>query len=106
MRTFSARPDAIYFADAARHKSHSLGIDREQARRLRIVVDDLEADQELQDAVLSVHHATMHTLDGPTVKIIENQLGRAFVQMQMVQTVQIPMSLPSLQPPSGFASPA
>jgi len=47
----------------------------------RIVVDDLEADQELQDAVLSLHHATMHTLDGPTVKIIENQLGRAFVQV-------------------------
>jgi hypothetical protein len=94
---------ADYFADAARHKSHSLGIDREQARRLHVVVDDLEADQEVQDAVLSVHHATMHTLDGPTVKIIENQLGRAFVQMQMVQTVQIPMSLPSLQPPSRLA---
>lgn len=46
---------ADYFADAARHRSHALRIDREQARRLRIVVDDLEADQDLQDAVLSVH---------------------------------------------------
>jgi hypothetical protein len=86
-----------YFADAAVHKSHGLGIDRDQARGAGIVIDDLEVDQDLQDAVLSVHHATLLTLDGPTVKIIENHLGRAFVQQQ--QVLQIPVGIPGLGPP-------
>jgi len=53
---------------------------------------DLEDDQALQDAVLSVHHATMHTLSGPAVKIVENHLNRAYVKMQQqfaVPQVQI-----------------
>ena len=48
---------AAYFADYEEHRSHSLGIDREQARSKRVRIEDLEASQELQDAVLSVHHA-------------------------------------------------
>ena len=39
-----------YFADTAVHKSHGLGIDRDQARVQGVAVDVLEADQELQDA--------------------------------------------------------
>jgi hypothetical protein len=46
----------------------------------------------------------MHTLNGPTVKIVEKHLGRAFVQLQQVQTIQIP-ALPQQigQPPQGPA---
>jgi hypothetical protein len=74
---------AEYFADADTHKSHGRAIDRDQARAIGVKVVDLEADPALQDAVLSVHHAVMHTL-GMTgvVKIIENHLGAAFVQQQ------------------------
>lgn len=89
-----------YFADAAVHKSHGLGIDRDQARSQHIVVDDLEIDQDLQDATLSVHHATILTLDGPAVKIIENHLGRAFVQSQQVVSIPFPGPPPSPPPTS------
>lgn len=41
----------------------------------------LENDQKLQDAVLSVHHSTIITLHATQAyKIIENHMGRAFVQ--------------------------
>lgn len=78
-----AHSAADYFADYDTHRSHALGITREMARDRGILVDDLEADQDLQDAVLTVHHATMHTLGGgPAVKIVENQLGRAYVKIR------------------------
>jgi len=95
---------ANYFASAKEHPSHGLGIDRDQARSKKVVVEDLEEDQDLQDAVLSVHHATMHTLDGPAVKIIENHLGRAFVQSQ--QMVAIPLQMPMPMPPAPVPSPS
>jgi len=85
-----AKASAIcdYFADYDTRQSHGLGIDRDEARSVGVVIEDLETDESLQDAVLSVHHATMHTLQGGAVKIIENHLGRGFykvvprVQMQ------------------------
>lgn len=85
---------AEFFADYKAHQSHSLGIDRDQARGEGLVIDDLEESQELQDAVLSVHHATMHTLAGPAVKIVENHLGRAFVKVQHQAVVQMPVLTP------------
>lgn len=86
-----------YFASFNIHRSHSLGISRDQARAKGVVIDDLEADDPLQDAVLSVHHATIITLTmSAAVKIIENHLGRAFLQQQ--QQLQVPMPMPP-QPP-------
>lgn len=82
---------AAYFADYEEHRSHSLGIDREQARSKGVRIEDLEASQDLQDAVLSVHHATMHTLQGPAVKIVENHLGRTFAKVTQQLVVQMPM---------------
>ena len=73
---------ADYFAAYEEHRSHALGIDRETARGLGLNVTFLESDQALQDAVLSVHHATVHTFTGTGVrKIVENQLGRAYIQI-------------------------
>jgi hypothetical protein len=66
---------AAHFAGCERHRSHSLGIDREQVRKEGIKIGVLEADQGLQDAVLSVHHANDACLAGPAVKIVENYLG-------------------------------
>jgi ATP-dependent protease ClpP protease subunit len=92
---------AEYFADYRLHPSHGMGIDREQARDVGVVVDNLEEDQDLQDAVLSVHHATLVTMSGRSpVKIIENQLERAFVQHQPVMSFQMqPQLIPT--PPEG-----
>jgi hypothetical protein len=97
-----ARKVAGFFGDHHIHQSHSLGIDRDLARQKGLYVDDLEDDPALQDAVLSVHHATFHTFAGPAVKIVENHLGRAFVKIN--QQVAIPMQLgvPGLVPQQLF----
>lgn len=61
--------------------SHARHISAEKAKSLGITVVDLEQDQELQDAVLSVHHALIQTLSAtPACKIIENHLGVANIQ--------------------------
>jgi hypothetical protein len=96
---------AEYFANATRHKSHGMGITREDARRHGVVVHDLESDNALQDAVLSVHHATMHTFNGPAAKIIENHLGVAYVKLQMQQTIQLPIGFPQTLGPGLIVQP-
>jgi ATP-dependent protease ClpP protease subunit len=86
---------ARYFASYKKHQSHGMGIDRDQARAVGVNVADLEADPKLQDAVLSVHHAAMHTLSSTgAVKIVENHLGKAFVKSQQTMQVQVPMIAP------------
>ncbi len=103
---FRGRPDAAtlasaaadYFADDRIHVSHSRGIYRDVLRDLGLLVEDLEDDAGLQDAVLSVHHATMITLTGtPSAKIIENHLGRAYVNASSVMTIPFGLAPP---PPS------
>ena len=43
-------------------------------------ITDLEANQTLQELVLTVYHATMHTFSNTrAAKIIENHLGKAYV---------------------------
>lgn len=90
---------ANWFADAETHKSHGLGIDREQAKAQGLNVTDLEVDQELQDLVLTVHHATIHTLGGPAVKIIENHRGKAFVKLGGFINIQVPVQPGQAQQP-------
>lgn len=87
---------ANYFADYTIHQSHGLGIDRDQARSVGVVVEDLEDDPALQDAVLSVHHAAMHTLAGPALKIVENHLGRGFYKVQQQIVMQAPGPVPMI----------
>lgn len=82
---------ANWFTDFDVHLSHTRGIDREQARDQGIVVDNLEDSDDLQDAVLSVHHATMHTLSVGPVKIIENHLGKSFIVQQRVAAPPAPI---------------
>lgn len=94
-----AEATAGWFANYEIHQSHSLGISREAAEGQQVNVTNLEDDQDLQDAVLSVHHATIHTLSmGPSVKIIENHLEKAFVLSQ--QTMQVPLQIPMQGPPN------
>jgi hypothetical protein len=49
------------------------------------VVDDLEANANVEDATLGVFHATTHTFTGTSaVKLMENHRGRAFIKLQQV----------------------
>jgi len=55
----------------------------------------LEDDQALQEAVLSIHHALVHTLSATAAyKIIENHEGVAFIQIAQRVIVQGPASSP------------
>ena len=47
---------AKYFSDSGKHGSHGRRIDREHARNVGLVIEDLEDSQELQDAVLRTYH--------------------------------------------------
>lgn len=63
-------------------KTHDRHFDIEQCKNFGLKITDLEADQKLQDAILSLHHAYIFTIDNTnTVKIIENQRGKALVSM-------------------------
>lgn len=75
-----AQEVSAWLADDKTHLSHSRAITRENLTSRGVKVVKLEDDETLQDLVLSVHHATQHTFGGSAVKLIENHLGRAFVQ--------------------------
>jgi hypothetical protein len=91
---FAGEVDAATKADAiidelSSHiltKSHARHISMKRAGELGIKVVKLEDDPRLQDAVLSVHHACIHTLTStPAIKIIENQKGTAFIPSIIIQ---------------------
>ncbi len=61
--------------------SHDRHISMERAQGLGIEVTALEDHPELQEAVLTVHHACIQTITAtPAIKLIENHHGRAFIQ--------------------------
>jgi hypothetical protein len=76
--------------DHALTKSHARHISADKCEEIGLVVERMEDDDDLQDAILSVHHACIHTLSStPAFKIIENQNGRAYIKMaQIVVTPQ------------------
>jgi hypothetical protein len=54
----------------------------ERCRAIGLKVSALEEDQDLQERVLSVHHACMLTLSAtPAFKLIENHKGVAFIKV-------------------------
>lgn len=88
---FAGLPDAVdkaeavvtYFADHMATKSHNRHIERGLALQqgLSVAPFDGPGNDELQEAVLSVHHATIHTLTSTAAyKIVENHDGIAFIQ--------------------------
>lgn len=63
-------------------KIHARHIDLEKAVSCGLKIKRLEDDNELQDAVLTVHHCYMHTFaNSQAVKITENQMGNAVVNV-------------------------
>ena len=100
----AAREAAKWFADYEAFGTHGRRVGRDQARTQGINVANLEDDHDLQDAVLSVHHATMHTFSSTQAqKIIENHHGRAWVRVGA--TVQIPAPRPQDNPQNQPAVP-
>ena len=86
-------------------KSHGRHIPRDALRAKKLRIGNLEADKEFQDLVLSVFHATTITMTvSAAVKIIENHLGKAFIQTAQV-LVQAPGVGPQPAPPANPVSP-
>lgn len=80
--------------DHALTLSHARHISLDKCIQMGLKVESLEADDDMQDAVLSVHHACIHTLSATSAfKIIENHLGKAFIQIAQ----QVALARPSQQ---------
>ncbi|MDD4622425.1 MAG: ATP-dependent Clp protease proteolytic subunit [Kiritimatiellae bacterium] len=63
-------------------KIHARHIDIEKAVTCGLKIKRLEDDNDLQDAVLTVHHCYMHTFaNSQAIKITENQKGNAVVNV-------------------------
>lgn len=63
-------------------KSHARHLSASKCKEIGLKIEMMEDSDKLQDAVLSIHHACIHTLTSTNaVKITENHLGKAFVQM-------------------------
>lgn len=76
--------------DHALTKSHARHISAQKAKEIGLNVIQLEDNAELQDLVLSVHHACVHTFySTPAVKLIENHKGVAYIEQRQVQMVAV-----------------
>lgn len=75
----TANSIASWLSDASQHLTHGRPINLDTATSKGMIINPLEADQTLQDLVLSIFHATMTTFDvTPCVKLIENQDGKGW----------------------------
>jgi hypothetical protein len=93
---------AHWLSDHGAFRTHARPISRDEFLAKGLTgVRSLEQDQVEQDLFLSIHHATAHTFNNSgAVKIIENNLGKAYVRtMALVQIMQPPMPQPA-QPPA------
>jgi hypothetical protein len=79
-----------------RFRTHGRPIRLPELRdELHLRVHALGDDDALQDAVLSVFHATAITFNGPATKLIENHLGSKWAKVQQAVILQIPQPQPS-----------
>lgn len=86
----SENPDKINVAekivkglsDVDNNKSHDRHIHIDRCEELGLNIECLEDDQDLQEAVLTVHHCFMHSLAvSGAAKIVENHNGAAFIKL-------------------------
>lgn len=71
------------FVEHSESKSHSRHISLEQCKKIGLNIVDLENDDELQNLILSLHHAYMIFFDKSIAfKAVENQLGARYLRVQ------------------------
>jgi hypothetical protein len=75
-------------SDHALTLSHARHIDLEKAEAIGLEIVPLEEDDDLQDAILTVHHLCIQTIgDTAVIKLIENHEGVTFAQSVAMQQV-------------------
>jgi len=68
------------------NRTHSRHIHIDECIAMGLKVARIEANNDFQDLLLTVHHCYMHTMmNSPAFKIIENHLGTAFVKRVVQQ---------------------
>ena len=66
-------------------KSHARHLSASKCKEIGLDIEFMEDNQDLQDAILSVHHSAIHTLSATLAfKIIENQNGIAYIQTAQI----------------------
>jgi hypothetical protein len=81
MATEKAKAIANHFNDASVHLSHGRRIGRDEARGVGVVVEDLEDDQKLQEAVLTLYHLMTITFEqGLSAKMISGSSGGRWIK--------------------------
>lgn len=69
------------FVEHNESKSHDRHISKDKCKEVGLNIIDMEADHTLQDLILSLHHCYMIFFDKTiVVKIVENQLGAAYLR--------------------------
>jgi hypothetical protein len=102
----SALTAAKWFSDYGAFKSHGRRVGPEDAKAQGLKVIDLEADPELQDAVLSVHHTVRLTMGSHGVlKLIENHHGRAYLEVQQMMQVAVGQQPAPVPQPGALPAP-
>lgn len=72
------------FANHKVQKTHARHISKNECQEVGLNIVNLEDNQDLQDAVLTTHHAFMHTFSNThCVKIIENHNGIAYIEQSI-----------------------
>jgi len=76
-----AKKTAKFFRDASVHLSHGHRIDRDEARKYKVKIEDLEDNQELQEWVLTSYHLmTIAFEKSPATKFIESNHDRRWIK--------------------------
>jgi ClpP class serine protease len=95
---FDGQPDAAklgaavarHFNDATTHKSHGRRIDRKEAHDKGVITEELEANQDLQEAVLTAYHVmTIMFEQGPAAKMLWSNHGRTWLKNWIPQQVVV-----------------
>lgn len=87
-RKKTARNIRQKLTDYRGNKTHDRHIHIEECEAIGLKVEKIEADPDLQDLLLTVHHCYMHSLmNTPSYKMIENHLGAALVKQQQIVTI-------------------
>lgn len=83
------------FSDHMANKSHARHISKDRCKELGVNIVEMEADNELQDLILTTHHAFMHTFtNSSAVKIVENQFGVAYIENMAIQQPSVQQGIP------------
>ncbi len=86
-REKKGREIAEWLGKASEHKTHGRPLGLSQVKEKGLIIEDLELDQNFQEKVLSVFHATMATLEITNcMKFVENHNGKGwFVNVEIKQ---------------------